>query len=168
MSKGVSGLQAVLSLIILFILLNFITEGRFLNFLLPQIDKYKKEVVCTIFGFLFQPAYKVGGLLIPIFDADGLVITFLLSLPIFWLLRGRISGYKKVLIYLLIFLTMFFILKFLFYLILVWFGCPEAIERVEVFGITINWSTFNIIFYIGAIVAIIVGIKLFLKGVRSG
>jgi hypothetical protein len=157
--KGLGKIGFLVVLISFFFLLNFLTEGRFFKFLFPFLEKEKQSLMCGLVSFFAQPFYKS---ILPLPSVDDILISFFISLGIFWIIRKIKSQFKPI-YFLPIFIIVWLLFKYSFLILLYLLKCSQALEQVNIFGLTIRWDWFNIFWFIGAVISIIIGVKLLLS-----
>jgi len=148
-----------------------ITNGAFLEFLLPGWNGMLGQGLCIAGGYMVQPVWDFGWAKIPIPVTDDWVVGTLFASAISWLYIKRTgwSFRRKILAFVLALLTGMVIYKiiglFVLYIAEVQYGLTGCIGEFTVGPLTIQWDwyeplhIFAVILGIGAAIAAIMAFK---------
>ena len=107
------GWKTILILVLtFFLLLNGLTKGALLNFILPHKEEIVARTLCLVGGFIANPFFQVGSLKIPYPSSDDAIFaTVMVGVFTYLVLRHAIKDIKKLLILVFIFWWIFFSLS---------------------------------------------------------
>lgn len=159
----------VIAIIFIFILGNFVTNGLLLKTLMPFWEGNKSLIFCNAGSFLFAPVlFWIGDIPIPLVTGDDAIVSSALVSVVVFLTRGKIlsgSLKKKILVILGLWLVFWVAYKFVGYSLIKMSGMPleQCAENIVLGSYSIPYHIFDIVFYVGAIIAVVGLVKLVWK-----
>lgn len=159
----------LLMVIILILIGNYFSNGAIIRMVFPFYEDNKATILCSLGGLLFNPvATKIGNIFIPYPSGDDALFGVLGTSVVIFLTRGKIlsgSWKKKIFVIVALWLIFWFAFKYFGYFLILQSGMPveQCVEYISIGGMVVPYDTFNILFYIGALMAVIALAKLIWK-----
>lgn len=155
------GLKIIIILVAVVLLaLIGMTGGAFLDLILPNSQGVIGHGLCFSGGFIVNPLFDVSGIQIPLPQADDIIISLFITMPVlFYFFRGQ--SWKRILIIFFVFMVLILIGYKLLGLMLVGiaeqsYGMTDCINTISIGGLPIiQYSWFSPLFVLGFIFALI-------------